>query len=279
MSVTVQVGSVRVPGRGVFGVGIIGEEAFVSQSNYNIISVYNITTYTKDRVISVDEMKEPSDLLACASNRCLYIPDEKGCIWKIPTHGVELPEQKVFFHYIPRALAMQSDKPQIIVTPKADKRVFICDLDCNVLLTLYLPGDTKEHQHIIDDPLTANTFILLHVPASCGRYMRRLIRCGDDNQLQFDDSCQDGDIELARPRHLARLEDGSIIVADFDNNRLAIINSELNRNSFEVLLDRDERSVQGMLVDRPCRLAYYPHTKRLAVSMHHNAVFYEIKPK
>lgn len=225
-------------------------------------------------------MQKPSDLLACEFYSCLYIPDI-DCIWKIPTQDDQLPERNSIANCRPWALAMKSgDNPQLIVTTLNDLQVLICDLECNVLSTLLLPRDTNDPQHVIEDPLNADAFILLHRPVSgLGlRHLYRLKRNADNQLVPVDDSFQGND-EVSRPCHLARLEDGRILVADFGNNRMVIAKSDLRgERKVEVLLARNKDSVQGMQVERPCRLAYYPDTGMLIVAMHHDAIVYKITP-
>ena len=65
--------------------------------NYNTINVFHaMPPYEQLRGIYVSGLKQPTDIVACTTNKLLYISDSpaKGCVWQVTTGGkvdVRLP--------------------------------------------------------------------------------------------------------------------------------------------------------------------------------------------
>jgi hypothetical protein len=217
---------------------------------------------------------------------CVY--KSVQCLWKLPTCEIdpnlkELSPECIPCPCIPVALSLASDKRIIVTT--TEKKVMFYDRQSQFEV-LHLPDDIGEPQHVIEYPNIPDRYLLLQTlePDGEGSVLvlekrgDKLIEIGqikchtpqcDGKSCDFS-ICDHYNCYLNSPRHMAHLSDDSILVADYKNNRVVVLN--LEKGGFVPLVahSTDNR------VQRPCRLAYYADHHILLVAMRVEGFIYKL---
>jgi hypothetical protein len=299
----VQVGRVPVEGPGIFGMAlaVLKESLYIyaSQAFCDKLTIHMQVAETNccDCFCSFSRVKmsnvdSPFDLLAY--DNALYLPDKAGkCLWKISAGEIkkttkELNPECIACSHEPVALSMTSFNRILITT--SGKQVLIYYRDSasdDQFEELCLPGKIEQNspQHIIEHPTHPDRYLCLLACSSGDNDKRRLGRLlelkREDNELKLEREitirnkkcrCSFGEDNhsscyLNDPRHMARLSDNEILVADYRNDRVIVFN--LDNESVEELLIAKRPGVY-----RPCRLAYYAEHRLLLVSMRQEGIIY-----
>ena len=262
---------------------------FFIQCECHWICVYEASgRYNFLKRINVLGMINPSDLLVF--DECLYIPDDRTsrtrnvsgvnsesdhCIWKVQLSYVMQPEKTTGNHpekmlklgkWWPWSLSRTLDGKQIIITTTTNKVYFWNPEIKNQIQieTVTLPSIIHSSQHIIE--LSSSFYLLCHNPwaRSCLRKVCVLVRKGNDMHFKDSPSVMD---DLDNPRHLAELPDGRIVVVDHFNNRVLVMDKDLNSYTEVLRLKNGGKK-------RPCRVAYDKLSNLLAVAFHHYVGLY-----
>lgn len=193
----------------------------------------------------------------------------------------------------PVALSMTSDN-RILITTEG-KEVLVYDRCNGEFETWLLPESIEKDspQHIIEHPGGPGRYLLLQ-SIKRGENIESKVGCVKElkleaNNLKFlkefpsrvsacdADTCNFGDSDcsscyLDDPRHMARLSGNEILVADFRNHRVLVLN--LDNEGFDVLVANASGEHKDDSVQRPCRLAYYEQHKLMLVCMHVEGIIY-----
>jgi hypothetical protein len=265
--------------------------------------------FVKMEPMSVEGMTNPVDLLL-SSNGDLFIPnrseddnESNNCLLKVSAAGELL--KRLPYTDEPESASLTRDGQIIVTMVKKTARMVkktACILQPDLKSETYkLPTNIGDPQHIIEHPDRAekDCYLVLHnrsiadnKKTSVGciwqlklekphlKFEKCIICANDPDENCIHQNCnvnypyQDRGF-LCDPRHMSRLDNDHIFVADFRNNRVVILN--VRNGMLTELLTRDAESLDGMRVERPCRVAYYESDKLLFVAMHHEGVVYRIE--
>ena len=227
-------------GREVGGVTSLGDHVFVVRSrSQQKIEVYDANTFSLQRHIKVPGIDDNTwGLAACANNNCLYASNYNNH----NVHRVDLSgSNAVTMWYValgPLGLSVNSEHNLLVVSQLA-RKLQIFTTHGTVLQEIQLREDTDYIRHAVQ--------------LSTGLV-------GVDGAVVRSYGGQQGSqlTQMNAPRGLAVDREGRVLVADWDNNRLLVIDQSLS-SAHEMSV-----SVDGGL-ERPYRLWYDQLRRRLYI--------------
>ena len=215
--------------------------------------------------IKIKEMKYPCDMAASGVSRSIFISDrENRYIWRIRMPSKEISRWKIDGE--PNGLSINSSDELIVVVYRVGHvyiDVYRCEgggrikgihVGVNLWSRVYL------HVPCVVQSSNGN-FIIDHKRRQSDRERRisevsidgtQIIRSFDPRSIESDES------KDWSPRHLSIDEDDNIFVADFNNNRVVLLNPRLDE--LQILVNRDQHQIEG-----PQKLCYVREKQMLIV--------------
>ena len=199
------------------GFTISNDEMFCIFPNSRAIRVYNNEPFVFQRTITVKGMKRPYDIVA--GDNVLYV-SERG---DKSVHRIQLPEETVSNWSVDgtRLTLSISKNGNVIVASRYPAKIFEYSSDGKLVREIVV--DLIGLRHAIQ--LEGDKFLVGHKQKSLYRV------CIVDNTSSvikcYGRSMGPGVRQSNGPLHLAIGRNGSILVADYDNNRIVQLNSSL----------------------------------------------------
>jgi len=244
-------------GKDVGGVTSLGDDVFVVRCNsQQQIEVYDAKTFTLQRHITVHGLGAyPWGLVACPHNKCLYASD----IGSDSVHRVELSGSNAAMKWSvalgPAGLSVNSEH-NLIVVSWSERKLQIFTTHGTLLLDIQLQADIVCPWHAVQLPSTSQ-FLVSH---GFGGSLHRVCLVGVDGAVVRSYGGEAGSelTQMNWPSGLAVDREGSILVADRENNRLLVMDQSLS-SAREMSV-----SVDGGL-NRPYSLWYDQSRRRLYI--------------
>jgi len=228
---------------------------------------------THDRLddITVKDMSAPQDIAACQQTDQLYIADSPGaaavaCVWRVlaKKDGEDVerllpksPSDKIS----PYALSVTSSR--LLVTSLSANQLTQFDAVGDELRRVDLPDDTKP-SHAVESPV--GTFIVSHRDTQLNRWQVSEVDNGGQVLRQFSGSRL---LPLGLTQHIAVDSQGNIFVADFDNSRVLLLDSQLALR--RVIIDEHQLKDKS-----PWRLCYMERTGQLLVGLRGDIAVFDV---
>jgi hypothetical protein len=243
----------------VKGMAQLDDKIYVVCRQSATIRVYQASPpYDQLPDVKVQGMKEPRDIAACSVSQHLYIADNQaGCVWRTEVSGLVDRWTRYIAVDSPWSLSVTSGR--LLVVSDNNKLVQYGDTP-DQPKHIPLP-DYMDPRHAVET--SHGTFIVCHT----GRYTGRR---DDDQRHQVSEVDVDGRVvrvyggqrghgphQLYYPYHLAQDAAGRLLVADTDNRRIVLLNSQLELD--RVLLDSVDLDL------KPRYLSYVEETGQLVV--------------
>jgi len=225
-------------GKAVVGVTSLGDDVFVERSrSQQKIEVYDANTFTLQRHITVPGLGDYCySLASCPYNNCLYASD-----WHNDSvHRVDLSfssAMKKWFMKLsginavmkwsvarwPRGLSVNSEH-NLLVVSHYECKLQIFTTHGTLLQNIQLQADIVGPNHAVQ--LSTGQFLVSHGSWS----LHRVCLVGVDGAVVRNYGGQGGSqlTQMKRPVGLAVDREGRVLVADFDNNRLLVIDQSLS---------------------------------------------------
>jgi len=235
-------------------VASLGDDVFaVRCPTEQKIEVYDTKTFTLQRHITVPGLGSSSyGLAACPHNNCLYASD-----WiNASIHRVELSGNNAVMKWSvarrPVGLSVNSEH-NLVVVSRDERKLQIFTTRGILLQNIQLQGDIECLMHAVQLP--TGQFLVSHSGS-----LHRVCLVGVDGAVVRSYGGQEGSqlTQMNEPRGLAVDREGRILVADYYNNRLLVIDQSLS-SAHEMSVRAD-----GGL-DRPYSVWYDQSRKRLYI--------------
>ena len=258
--------------RGVCGVTTLNNKIFVVYNELQFIVVFmSQEPYARLPNISINGLKTPSDI--AAGSRCLYVsdPDSKA-IWRVKAadskvdqwlSGVEAftvsvtSEEKLVLLVVDD---MQGSWEERNTTWRGEIHVYSPGAVKETVIKL--SRDITDPQHVV--MTTRKTFVVCY--GSLGHEMNRVCEVDMTGRMlkAFGSSQGEGVGQLKMPVHVSLDDEERIIVADYLNDRVLLLNRQLMLQRVFV-----RWSPPQSLDDARCplRLHYDSHSGRLLVGL------------
>jgi len=255
------------------GVTTLNDKIFVVYQELPFIVVYmSQQPYTRLRNISINGLKNPADIAAGSS--CLYVSDlGSAAIWRVKAADNKVDQW--LSEVVVVSISVTSEE-KLVLLVVVDKQGSVEELNLTYYceIHVYSSGAVKETVIKLSRDITCpfcaimttrKTFIV-----SYGREWHEMNRvCEADmtgHMLKaFGSARGEGVGQLNKPFHLSLDDEERIIVADYDNDRVLLLNKQLMLQ--RVLVTWNDPQSLTDDPKGPFRLHYDRHSGRLLVGL------------
>ena len=208
----------------VTGLTLFGDDVFIARDDESEqVAVYDAVTFTLQRLLTVPGLGQSFGLAACDSNKCLYASDfSNDCVHRVKLTGSNAVT-KWSVKEGPRGLTVNSAK-NVVVVIRGESKLQEFTTHGILLQTIQLQSDIMYPEQVTE--LTSGQFVISH-----GAFGKRHRVCLLDVQgavIQSYRGTPGSDLtKMREPRGLTVDEHGNILVADWGNNRLLVLDGSL----------------------------------------------------
>jgi hypothetical protein len=213
----------------VHGVAQVDNKIFIVYSEFNTIDVFNDRRpFERLKPIIVNDLKDPRDIVACNETLQLFIGEYGGDIWRVDDKSTDFNK---FIKHKDGLWSMSLNSQRLLVTTDSwPGSLCVYGVENGEQLQfIQLPETTFSHTYHAIESNNNTLFVIHRNPQLNNR--RQVSEIDSVGQLIRSSSDQ----LLGLSRHLALDSIGSVLFADPDNNRIVLLNKQLE---FErILLD------------------------------------------
>lgn len=217
----------------IFGLAVLDKELFVVVEDNSEVEVYNSTKLSLSRRWGLDELICPMDIGSCDKNKCLYFFDCKGIghsnkILRVNSNGKLIKTWPTGDDYGRISVTYDSN---IIFIIYAKNKLSEYSPDGQMIRKINLSSDLSRPiigpLHAIK--LTNGDFVVSH-GTFVGDGLHRVCLVDADGVLKKSFGGKRGSTigQLDRPVYLSVDRSGFVMVADNLNNRILLLDSDLN---------------------------------------------------
>jgi len=249
----------------VTGVTQLLDRMYVVCRKSNRVLVYDSATFARLEDIVVEpkygQTLWPRDMAACSVNNCLYITDINNyAIWRVKENKEEEHLVWLMLHANIYLLHLSvTSQGHVLLLGTNPPTLYAHYCDGSVERTLELPSDMREPHHALENA-TGNYIISHGDQASDLHWICEVTKNGHVIR-SFGGQCGGGQGQVNCPVHIALDELGRVYVADYNNDRVVVLDPSLNLS--KVVLSRGDTDVDD--ARHPHRLFYAQDTQRLIV--------------
>ena len=211
-------------GSEVGGVTSLGDDVFVVRYNsQQKIEVYDANTFTLQRHITVPGLGDYSwGLAACPYNNCLYASNGSSSIHRVDLSGSNAVMKWSVARW-PVGLSVNS-KHNLLVVSVGERKLQIFTTRGSLLQDIQLQADIEYPRHALQQ--STGQFLVSH----SGWSLHRVCLVGVDGAVVRSYGGQQGSqlTQMNGPTGLAVDREGRVLVADWWNNRLLVIDQSLS---------------------------------------------------
>jgi len=225
---------------------------------------FNARTHQRLTDITVKDLRDPLDIVACERTSQVHVADHVGCIWRVSSDGKDIKRwlpKSPSDTFKPRSLSVTSTR--LLATPLDTHQLIQFDEVGDELRRVQLPDD-MEPWHAVESP--TGTFIVSLFNENLGQADVSEVNTGGEVLRQFSASHLSS---LGETPHVAVDSHGNILVADRDSRRVLLLDAHLRL--LRVVVD------QHQLKDKsPRRLCYIEQSGQLLVGLYKGVEVFDV---
>jgi hypothetical protein len=205
----------------VQGLATLDNKLFIVYMWSNTIFVYN----TQQSNICISGLKSPVDIAACSINSCLYVADMDGSVWMVKTRGKVSKWQECIEGVQSLSVTSEGQIVMSVSVLSGPGRVDIYNSNGVKQAFFYLPTDVIAPQHVVQ---TVNkSFIVCH---GRGTGPHQVCEVNDKGVKvkSYGESRGSKFGQLDAPKYIALGGEEQVFVADSDNHRVLLFDTQLN---------------------------------------------------
>jgi sugar lactone lactonase YvrE len=213
----------------VSGLTYLGDQLFVLRRCRNEVEVYDVSTFEQRRGLKVPGLCAfPKGLAACGANNCLYVLDNMHCL--VYRVGLESNNNVTNWPvaYYPRGISMTNNH-NVLLLCREEHKLYEYTTRGDIAREIGLQPDMVYLTDAVQLP--CGQFVVSHrgfrtSPSHCVSLV------GMDGQVVRSYGGSHGSVhqEFINPEGLAVDRNGCILVADYYNNRIVLVDSSLTRS-------------------------------------------------
>jgi len=225
----------------------------------SIILRFNATTHERLTDINVKDLSKPWDIVACEQTSQLYVAELEKCVWRVSADGADikhwLPKSRDHT-FKPETLSVTSTR--LLVTSHYTRQLRLFDAVGDELRRVQLP-DGMVPYHAVESP--TGTFIVGLNNGQLKQYQVAEVNTGGEVLRQFIVSrLRLSPLSYVYAPHMAVDSHGNILVADYDNRRILLLDAQLSLR--RVIIDEHQLNNKA-----PHRLCYREQSGQLLVGL------------
>ena len=215
----------------VHGLALIGGIVYVVRHNERNIQAYSIDTGLFIRTIVVNPLSIVRDMASCADCKCLYVADEdNNTIHKIQLQGGEQNEDIITKWSVPGVPeSLYSKECHLIVSLHKLKHILILNKYGKEVQRIQL------HQHPWHAiSVMGDMYVFSYTSTESAEKEDKVCLIDKDGNIK---KSFEGDrkIRLDKPGKMAATKSGSLFIADYNNDRIVMINSKLEPTNENII--------------------------------------------
>jgi DNA-binding beta-propeller fold protein YncE len=253
MSLTEPVKVIPSTGQAVTGLTTLDDELFVVRYSSRQIDVYDVPTLNNKRQLSLPTSATSHNrgLAVCDINRCLYVCDHSGnCIYKVDVN-CKTPTTQWTVGSQPFGLSLNSDHNVLVACCGANKIQEYTPVGV-LIRDILLQSNITNPTHVIQ--LSSGQFGVIHV-GSLHRYC--VVDVSGQVVKTYGSTRGSGVGQLNYPYGLAVNKRGFVFIADFNNNRIVVLDPLLlTCTQLSVTVDGGLKQPYCLHLDRSGRRLY-----------------------
>jgi len=239
----------------VQGVTQLHDVVYIVCAGSSTISRFSATTHQRLTDIVVKDLRQPNDIVACEQTSQVYVADSWKCIWRVSSDGEDTKRwrpKSPSDRFKPWTLSVTSTR--LLVSSYSTRPLTQFDAVGDELRRVQLPLYMKP-LHAVESP--TGTFIVSHSNRQLCQCQVSEVNTGGGVLRQFSGSHRS---LLGVSPHVAVDSHGNILVADFGNRRILLLDAQLTLR--RVVVDADQLND-----NQPRRLCYKEQSGQLLVGL------------
>jgi len=239
---------------------LAGEIYLLREIERDQVEVYDVTTYSLQRCLTVPNARDFNDMTSCEHNRCVYIGDSVKCVHRLDVQGA-VTQWDV--NDSPWGLSVNAAHNVLVTCPRVRKiKEFSSHGD--LLRELTLPDDVIWPQHAIQT--SSGQFIVCHGGADDPVHRVCMISADGRHIVHSHGGQRGSDTDqYDGPYHLAVDDNEFVFVADSDNRRVTLLSPTLEYVREVVSRDQLKGEPWYLYLDTRQRLLYVADNRELDV--------------
>jgi len=240
----------------VLGVTQLHDVVYIVCLGSSTISRFDARTHQRLRGIVFKGLSEPRDIVACERTSQIYVA-EPWCIWRVSSDGEDIKR------WLPKSPS-DTFKPDTFTLSVTSTRLLVTSRDTHQLIQFNEVGDElrrvqlpddMEPRHAVESP--TETFIVSHYNVQLYQHHVSEVNTGGEVLRQFSGSHLSS---LGVTLHVAVDSHGNILVADYSNRRILLLDAHLTL--LRVIIDKHQLNDKW-----PGRLCYIEQSGQLLVGL------------
>jgi len=227
------------------------------------ISRFDARTHQRLTDIDVEGLSWPLDIVACEQTSQIYVADYEECIWRVSSDGANIQ------HWLPKSPSdtftpwtLSVTSTRLLVTSLYPHQLIQFNEVGDELRRVQLPDD-MEPWHAVESPTA--TFIVSRYNEQLDQGHVSEVNTGGEVLRQFSGSRLSS---LGFTPRVAVDSHGNILVADFDNRRILLLDAHLRL--LRVIIDEHQ------LDKEPHRLCYKEQSEQLLVGLYDDVAVFDV---
>jgi len=240
---------------GVVGVTQLHDVVYIVCRGSLTISRFDARTHQRLTDIKAKDLRWPCDIVACERTSQIYVADVV-CIWRVSSDGEDIKRwlpKSPSDTFTPYTLSVTSTR-LLVVTSRHTRQLIQFDEVGDELRRVQLPDDMVP-VHAVESP--TGTFIVSRYNVQLDQGDVSEVNTGGEVLRQFSGSHLS---PLRDTPHVAVDSHGNILVADFDNRRILLLDAFLTL--LRVIIDKHQLNYKP-----PRRLCYIEQSGQLLVGL------------
>src|SRR6218665_3445949 len=216
--------------KSIFGLTLLGKELFAVCERSSQVEVYESTDYSFSCSLIFKELIDPWNITSCKTNNCLFIFDFKGYnqlnyIMRVKPNGDIITKWSTGYDH-GWGLSVTNELNVILTILLRNKLIEYSPVG-EVVREISLSSEAGIHCPLHATKLADGNFIITH-GGSTDKDIYGVCIVDAGGQLKTSVNLESHNIgQLNNPKHLAVDENGFVMVADRDNSRILLFDSEL----------------------------------------------------
>lgn len=230
--------------KAIFGLTILSSELFVVHQFSQEVKVYDSTKFTLIRKWKLEELINSVDMASCSRNRCLYIMDCKGMgrsneILRVDPNGNLIQKWRTSRNYGRLSITAESN---VVLTVSKKHKIYVYSDSGELIKEIELSGlGISDPWHAVK--LTSGHFVVSYGYEADDVHGVCVVDAVGKVLKSFGGKRGSGDGQLSQPINLAVDGDGFVIVADLNNSRVILLDSDLQFR--RVILSKEKHGLHN----------------------------------
>lgn len=231
----------EIGGSWVEGAAVLDDKLYLACRGSGTLVVHSVQKpHSRQYSIQIPGMTGPIDIVACNTHRCLYVSDLGGaCVWQVKADHKS-------YKWLSNATwpyTLSVTRDGFVLMTRRPSNLDIFGPGANLIHSIRLPDVVLDPGHAIET--LEGTYLVSHGENLSHRHSVTELTKDGRILRSYGGLLGQKPRELDRPRYLAVDACGNVLIADYGNNRIVMLDSQLN--FADILLRKDDDGIKNPL--------------------------------